>query len=99
MSFNCSKCGLCCSIIGKIIEKAKNGDSKFEKEIVQFPHKWDKNGKCEMLNEDNTCRVYDNRPDMCNVNKTYKNHFSDKMTKENFYSLNEKSCLTLQNNK
>ena len=33
----------------------------------EFPYKWDKNGRCEKLSDDNMCTVYDQRPSICNI--------------------------------
>ena len=33
---------------------------------IEFPYKARENGECEML-EDNKCKVYDNRPTICNI--------------------------------
>lgn len=55
--FPCTKCGCCCKRLGKAI-----------KEGIGFPYRAKENGECEML-EDNKCKVYDTRPDICNVDK------------------------------
>ncbi len=60
--YPCTKCSLCCTKIGQILQKK---ESVFQKEIDEFPYK-EKDGVCEML-KDKICSVYDNRPDLCNI--------------------------------
>lgn len=83
MSFNCSGCGCCCRRIKTAVESVKHID------VLSFPYSWDDSGKCEMLGEDNKCKVYDERPLICNVDKLM-TFF--KYPEEEFYSLNRKSC-------
>lgn len=58
----------------------------------KFPFKWDKTGKCEMLGKDNLCRIYENRPLLCNVEKIAEVY---KLGKKEFYNLNIKSCNSM----
>lgn len=95
--FNCTGCGLCCATIGKMVEDAKNSDQNNEllKLAADFPHKYDEKGRCEMLNRDNTCAVYDHRPLICNVKDTHKKFFNH-MSQQQFFSINEQICKDLQ---
>jgi Fe-S-cluster containining protein len=52
--------------------------------------------KCPLLTEDNKCSIYDTRPLLCNVEKGYDVLFKDKMTRVEFYKLNEAVCKKLQ---
>ena len=36
---------------------------------IDFPYRVDETGRCEMLDENNKCKVYDHRPDICNIDK------------------------------
>lgn len=87
MEFNCTACGLCCTQIGKLIATRE--------EFKNFPYKTDEKGKCEKLNDDGKCSVYESRPDICRVDKTHEKYFShlDKLT---FYELNYINCRELQ---
>lgn len=76
--FPCTKCGCCCKRIGHVIKIAKGS----------FPYKADENGACEML-ENNKCKVYDHRPDLCNIDKMATLCGFDK---EVFYVENIKAC-------
>lgn len=52
MAFNCTKCGACC------------------RRVSQSPftaHLADATGRCRYLNTDNTCSIYDIRPDLCRI--------------------------------
>jgi hypothetical protein len=45
------------------------------------------------------CRIYYKRPVLCDVDKTYELYFKDKMTKEEYYNENYKSCEKIKNGK
>jgi len=60
-----------------------------------FPHKFDDNGRCEMLMEDNSCMVYEDRPLICNVKKVHERFFSE-VKQEDFFKANEDVCKKLQ---
>ncbi len=103
MDFNCKQCGLCCSHIGQGINVAKmaviDGTAdKLTNELAAFPYKYNEAGRCENLGDDNLCKIYDTRPDICRVNKLYEKHFSDKMQRKEFYELNEQMCDQLIEN-
>lgn len=86
MSFPCTGCGACCRRIGD----AK--DILNTKPEYAFPYSWDETGRCEMLGDDNKCKVYDDRPTICSVDKMSKFY---KMSKKKFYKLNIKGCHAL----
>lgn len=55
------------------------------------------NGVCKYLDLDsNMCRIYDNRPEICNIESMYKKHFYKFYTKEEFIRLNIESCNVMQ---
>lgn len=84
MNFNCSGCGACCKRIGPLKDKFKE---------LNFPYKVNEKGWCEMLDENNKCKVYDNRPDICSVEKTFYSIFQKEgMTKKETYLQNTKLC-------
>jgi uncharacterized protein len=61
MEFPCTGCGACCRRVNKAVESAIG----FEE--LSFPYKWDETGRCEKLQNDNRCSVYENRPLLCRV--------------------------------
>ena len=65
IEFSCTGCGACCRRVGKILPELKDKG-------IPFPYEAKEDGSCEMLGEDNKCKVYDNRPDICIVEKQYK---------------------------
>ena len=67
--FDCTKCGVCCRHIAKILPDYDRGD-----------------GVCKYLTKDNLCRIYDNRPFICNIDKIYDNFFKGRMELEEFYN-------------
>ena len=80
--FPCTSCGLCCQNITNVIE------------LNDFDRG---NGVCKYLNLiSNQCEIYDDRPDICRVDKMYKKEYSHVYTKEAFYIENAKVCNTLQ---
>lgn len=99
MPFNCSKCGICCQIVGLSVEKAKQNlqYSAIMQEVASFPHKYDSTGRCEKLSLDNQCTIYETRPDMCNVEVFHKKHFPE-FTETEFFKLNEEGCKIIQKN-
>lgn len=56
---------------------------------MYFPYYWDENGVCENLTEDNKCKVYENRPLICNVDKFAE---YNKLEKTEFYKVNIRAC-------
>lgn len=80
--FPCTKCGCCCKRIGVVIQELN----------MSFPYKVRENGACEMLTKDNRCKVYDNRPTICNVD-AFQKMFN--LNKEEFYKQNIEACNTL----
>ncbi|WP_442879312.1 YkgJ family cysteine cluster protein, partial [Anaerorhabdus sp.] len=52
---------------------------------------------CKYLSSDNTCSIYEDRPDICRVDLQYKLFFSTKMTWNKFIQVNVNACTFLQN--
>lgn len=82
--FPCIKCGLCCRKIEIAVQATKEIEG-----MPEFPYKWDETGKCEMLDENEMCKVYDNRPLLCSVDRMMNKFGIDKTL---FYNLNIQSC-------
>jgi len=94
MKFNCTQCGLCCSRIGRVLADVEA--SPFREELLKFPYKALDNGACEKYDPaTKQCTVYETRPDICNVDKM-KKYYKAGISKSEYYSLMEKSCLDLQ---
>lgn len=81
MEFPCSSCGCCCTRIHMVIDTMKD-----------FPYGMKPDGSCEMLGDDNKCKVYETRPDCCRVDKVYDSNFKDAMTRKEFYKYNSIAC-------
>ena len=79
--FECNMCGLCCRNI-HLIDQLKdyhNGD-----------------GICMYLDlKTNLCAIYENRPIICNVEKSYQVYFSQLYTEEEYIEMNHKGCKVL----
>jgi|Wag4MinimDraft_16_1082657.scaffolds.fasta_scaffold00154_6 hypothetical protein len=83
--FNCDQCGLCCT-------KLSNND--LYKELDRG------DGTCRFLNcETMLCKIYENRPLICNIDLAYEKFFKEKMSLEEYYLLNKKHCQQFQNKK
>ena len=80
MKFNCDCCGLCCRNINS--QLLKNFDRG--------------DGVCKNLDENNLCKIYDNRPDVCNVEVGYKKFFANLYSEEEFFQMNYKICEELK---
>ena len=89
----CVGCGACCRRMNVAVKAIPTYSEKYNIPIeeLDFPYKYDETGRCENLGEDNLCKVYENRPNFCNVD-----WMMDKMgmtdNKNNFYELNAKAC-------
>jgi Fe-S-cluster containining protein len=83
--FPCTMCGACCKKVGQSLSLIDNNKDS----PLCFPYSWDETGKCENLNDDNTCKVYDKRPIICNIEEMRKRAGR---TKKDYYDLNIKAC-------
>ena len=92
MKFKCTQCGLCCKHIGDTI-RSGSPDPVIQHHIDEFPYDVGIDGRCEMLNDDNTCKVYNNRPGLCNVEKMYdENTLLPFKSKKQWYIFNNAYC-------
>jgi uncharacterized protein len=76
MPFNCDKCGLCCTLCDKHVEL-----KKFDRG----------DGVCKNLKADKTCSIYEIRPDICSVDKSYKKK-DLKISLDEYYKISEDAC-------
>lgn len=80
--FLCDCCGLCCMkvSISELYIDLDRGD-----------------GICKYFCiKTKLCNIYENRPDKCNVDKTYDIQFKDVMNREEYYELNYQECKKLK---
>ena len=83
MSFPCTGCGACCKRIANLKDLINTTPE------LAFPYGWDESGRCEMLGEDNKCKVYESRPLICNVDRFIAVF---KVPKKKFYKQNIEAC-------
>lgn len=100
MAFKCTSCGACCALVGLAVNSARErvlrGDqSPLTLEVARFPFKIE-GLRCENLNPDNSCRIYDTRPDICRVDRMFDLHYSKQMSKKEYYGATEQQCRTLE---
>lgn len=80
--FPCEKCGCCCRLVGR---------TPWGKWLA-LP-----DGVCRWLDQEtNLCRIYEERPLFCNVDRYFEEHYKDSMSREDFYALNQRECAKLQ---
>jgi len=84
--FPCSGCGACCKRIGLVLNQFR--------EMYNFPYNAKEDGSCEMLDENNMCKVYDNRPEICSLDRMYERNHKQLKTKKEFYLETAKICNT-----
>lgn len=81
--FKCDSCGLCCRnvLASPLYSDLDRGD-----------------GVCRFFDDmTKLCRIYDQRPVRCNIDKMYDLYFKDKMSKKDYYKLNYDACSRLKN--
>lgn len=94
-------CGLCCRTIGGVVAEARaaaaTGDAHpVTLEVAAFPYSFTEEGACENLLPDNSCAVYDTRPDICSIQRTWEKHHRHTIDLETYQHIGEMSCQILQ---
>lgn len=80
--FDCDRCGACCRRVK---------DSVIE---VDFDRG---DGVCKHYDEDtHLCRIYHNRPLVCNVDAYYDKYLTRLMSRQEFHALNRAACGELK---
>lgn len=98
MTYPCTGCGICCRRVGQWVEAARNLPQQYieqnpeVKEIANFPHAISSNGSCSQLNQDNTCKVYGTRPDICSIKKTWEKYHQNRFTEQQYYEMAAVVC-------
>jgi Fe-S-cluster containining protein len=81
--FECDKCGPCCMNLN--LNPLYKGLDRGDGVCMHFDEKT------------HLCRIYVQRPLICNIDEMYKLYYSKLMCKEEYYRLNQKSCEILKN--
>ena len=81
MAFPCDQCGLCCKNLGHIPELSAFDNG---------------NGRCIHLTDENLCKIYAQRPLICNVRRMYLHFFHTQYTWEEWLQLNSTVCIALK---
>jgi Fe-S-cluster containining protein len=92
--FKCDRCGCCCKKVGALL-KAHDAGTITNAAVADFPYST-VDGVCEMYKEGVGCKVYKNRPLLCNVYKYWKTFHKDDVTAEEFYEINKGACRELR---
>lgn len=80
MMFPCDQCGECCRNLNL---------SPLYSDLDRG------DGTCRYLSG-NRCSIYEERPLLCRIDECYDIFFQGKMTLEEYYSLNQKACDRLK---
>lgn len=100
MEFQCSACGICCKKVGQAVKKAReesalrkgNVDAR-TKAVAKFPFKTNAEGACSKLDENGKCTVYETRPDVCRVDKSFELFAKPHgISQAQFFEANAKLC-------
>ncbi len=85
MTFGCTSCSACCRRVGDHLATLRH---------MGFPYEVKADGKtCEKLNDQGLCDVYENRPDVCSVEKMYELvHSKSGKTKKAVFLLEASFC-------
>lgn len=78
--FHCEKCGICCRSLRR-------------SPLYSALDRGD--GVCRYL-DGNLCGIYAERPLLCRVDESYETYFKNKMSKEDYYRQNYRSCELLK---
>ncbi len=81
--------------VSSVLNRAKEGkidDPDLKKAIDAFPYKAMENGSCEMLDDNGKCKVYDNRPELCNTDVMFEKVWSKKMSKSDYFKESARAC-------
>jgi hypothetical protein len=79
--FPCNNCGACCKSIrlSTLTDWLDRGD-----------------GVCRHFDDiQNTCTIYENRPEVCNVRVMYEKHYQSQFNWTEFVVVNQKACDAL----
>jgi Fe-S-cluster containining protein len=90
--FPCTGCGVCCKRAGRAVDIAKQllreGNTNiYVQDVAAFPFPYDQTGRCSQLTDDNKCKVYKDRPLICNIKQVWvKHHQADGIISlDNYY--------------
>jgi len=79
MEFHCTKCGGCCMHIGNVILSLRAGaadPSDLRHQLfMDFPFGFTATGACEKYDPATGCTVYNERPDVCRVDKMFELYY------------------------
>ncbi|WP_374048348.1 YkgJ family cysteine cluster protein [uncultured Bacteroides sp.] len=93
--FICEKCGACCRNIERWRYNSKRLNKLLGVELV-FPYK-DINGICEYLTEDNTCSIYERRPNACRTEYVFSLLKKIGLSDEEIILMQKRSCTINRN--
>lgn len=93
-TFFCHGCGLCCQSVGLSLKNKDKVAEPWKTLLNEFPYKTKADGSCEMLDENNQCKVYDDRPTLCNVAKL-KDIVHPEQDLDTYYREQEGHCKSL----
>ncbi len=81
--YPCKKCGSCCRY------------TRLIPDLVKYDRG---DGSCKYLEVDNTCSIYEHRPDVCNGRYVYEKHYSG-MAVSDYHKMIAKYCQEIREGK
>lgn len=80
--FQCDRCGICCKKV-------------YKSSLYSYLDRGD--GTCRYFDDQSKlCTIYEKRPEICNVDRSYDRFFSDKYSLNEYYQMNYYACGTLK---
>jgi Fe-S-cluster containining protein len=91
--FPCHGCGMCCRQMSAVLAvcSALPTGTVLGDAAAAFPYAVDEAGACSQLQDDNTCGVYDSRPDLCSVDRMFE-LLHPAMSRADWYAVNAAAC-------
>jgi len=90
--FACTACSLCCRLVGDVLRRKDEYKEPTKTLLEGFPYKATADGSCEMLDEEGRCKVYDNRPLLCNIELTWEVFHKKEVSRKHYFFKAAMSC-------
>ena len=99
VAFPCTECGACCKHVAGPLTAARMGqiaDPEIARMLLEFPYGHDEKGACSMLGADGLCKVYGDRPDLCNIRTLFLKVYAHRRSWKEHCIERAQACNVLQ---
>ena len=79
-------------MVGKMLDNPGIYPADLQAAIKKFPYQADEAGVCSQLDEAGKCKVYKERPLICDVDKLFTKIYKKTDTRRQYYKKNAVSC-------